>query len=86
MKLTPVSAMFRSACRVRSCLDVPGTGARCSTPVAVMAVAGIAGAAVAVAVGSPEVVMDAAKDLITVKRHHCHAVSIGCDIRRYREG
>ena len=64
VKLTPVSAMFRQACMMRwfgypTHWDQIDTPRRCST-------ATIAGVAVTVAVGSPGVVVGAAKDVVAV--------------------
>ena len=57
--------MFHVICIVRS-FDVSGAGSECSPSAAAMAVAGIAGVAIAVAVGSTNVVRGAAKYVVAV--------------------
>ena len=64
--LTPILAMFGAACMVRS-FRCPTRWCQTFVSAAAMAVAGIANVAVMVAVGSPGVVVSAAKDVLTVK-------------------
>ena len=67
VKLTLVSVMFRAACMVRS-FGCPRQWCQMIAPSpTAMVVADIAGEAVAVAVGSPSVVVAAAKDVVAVK-------------------